>query len=445
MTATALPVDRADDQWGHEWAEWAEWARSGLLWLTGHGGHPPRWPVAGVLSGLDGVGRRLDRASGRLGHRCATDPRQLLAGRAALMGLVRRGRVSPGGACRLLATPAGWVAVSMARPDDAGLVPAVTWSEPGPDPWADLARAAATLRAGELADRAQLVGLPAGVLPTGLPIVVTGDPERVGRPEGAARGPSGHRPLVVDLSALWAGPLCAKLLGDAGARVVKVESRTRPDGARAGNPAFFDWLHAGHESVCLDFTSTPDREVLGALVDRADVVIEASRPRALASLGIDAGRLVEARPGKVWLSITGYGRQGESGGGVAFGDDAAVAAGLVAHDPAGGPVFCGDAAADPITGLQGARAVQESRARGGGELIELSMVDAVRSVMRPLPDTGAPPPPVRRGRSHVDAWTVTIGGTTVDVGIPSPFPPAPPAPALGADSGTVIAELASVV
>ena len=65
--------------------------------------------------------------------------------------------------------------------------------------------------------------------------------------------------LVVDLSALWSGPLCAHLLTLAGARVVKVESASRLDGARRGPPAFFDLLHAGQESVVLDLPTERDR------------------------------------------------------------------------------------------------------------------------------------------------------------------------------------------
>jgi crotonobetainyl-CoA:carnitine CoA-transferase CaiB-like acyl-CoA transferase len=106
------------------------------------------------------------------------------------------------------------------------------------------------------------------------------------------------------------------------------------------------------------------------------VVIEASRPRALAALGLGPGTIPH-RDGQVWLSITGYGR-GEADL-VAFGDDAAVAGGLVgwtgAGPPwgAGEPVFCADAIADPLTGVCGALAVARSVAAGGGELIDLSM------------------------------------------------------------------------
>jgi hypothetical protein len=81
----------------------------------------------------------------------------------------------------------------------------------------------------------------------------------------------------------------------------------------------------------------------------------------------------------------------------AFGDDAAVAGGLVGGS-ADDPVFCGDAIADPLTGLEAAQAVNESLRRGGGELIEVSMsaVAATYAALPRIPSGShpAPPPPV---------------------------------------------------
>ena len=90
---------------------------------------------------------------------------------------------------------------------------------------------------------------------------------------------------------------------------MKVESVHRPDGARRGPPAFYARLHGGHESVVLDFRSPAGRHDLEQLLGSADVVIEASRPRALEQLGIDAAAIVAAGP-DVWVSITGHGRHG---------------------------------------------------------------------------------------------------------------------------------------
>ncbi len=445
MTTARPAADRAEES---SLLERERWASSGMLWLTGPPGGPPLWPRAGMFDGLEPVVARIAAAAALVGGDADLDVGRLLTGRAALMGLTRRGRISAGGSCRLLCTADGWVAVNLARPEDAELVPAIigaSWRESegtGADDdvtWAALGRYARSRPGEEVSAQAQLLGVPATVV--ALDPLGGGGPERhrpvvvhSGRPAPARRdGPF----TVVDLSSLWAGPLCAKMLSDVGARVIKVESRNRPDSGRCGCPPFFDWLHADHQSVVLDFGNRNDRSLLHVLIDRADVVIEASRPRALSALGIDAEAVVDRVPGRTWLSITGYGRQGAAADRVAFGDDAGVAAGMTALAPDGSPAFCGDAVADPVTGLVAAGAILDSRNRGGGELISLAMVDALRSVMRPLPPARTP----RSDGPGSDRWTVDIGGSPVAVDRPAPLSASRPAAALGAHTRSVMAEL----
>jgi crotonobetainyl-CoA:carnitine CoA-transferase CaiB-like acyl-CoA transferase len=199
-------------------------------------------------------------------------------------------------------------------------------------------------------------------------------------------------PLVVDLSSLWAGPLCGDLLASTGATVVKVESTSRPDGARRGPAAFFDLLNAQKQSVALDFRRREDVGILRELIGRADVVIEASRPRALAHLGIDATASIGPR---VWISITGHGRDA---GRVAFGDDAAAAGGLVVWSD-GRPYFCADAIADPLTGLAAAAACLEVLSAAGRWMLDVSMAGvAAQCSGRTL--TGAPVGPVAPPRAR---------------------------------------------
>ena len=151
-----------------------------------------------------------------------------------------------------------------------------------------------------------------------------------------------------------------------------------PPGRHPGRrPQFFDWINAGKLSYCVDFDRQADE--LRALLAVADVVIEGSRPAALARRRLGPDDL-PPRAGRIWLRITGY--EGCSGR-PAFGDDAAVAGGLVGGS-ADDPVFCGDAIADPLTGLEATRAVNQSLGRGGGELIEVSMA-AVAATYAALP------------------------------------------------------------
>jgi crotonobetainyl-CoA:carnitine CoA-transferase CaiB-like acyl-CoA transferase len=256
------------------------------------------------------------------------------------------------------------------RPSDLELVEPLV-QDAVADPWDSLCDWVAGCQKTEIVERARLLGLAVsavGEATSPLQMPVPGQPQR-----------PAAQPLVVDFSAMWAGPLCARLLRLAGARVVKVESRDRPDGARLGDPRFYELLNAGHESLVVDPQLPADRAALRELVGAADIVIEASRPRALAGWGLCAQEV--ASSGTVWLSITAYGRgQGDR---IGFGDDVAAGAGLVEWTGSDGlktPSFAGDAIADPLTGLAGAVAVL--RACGRGQVIDLSMASAAATARR---------------------------------------------------------------
>lgn len=442
-------------------------ATSSLTWLTGPAdGDPVELPCA-VAEVLADVVQELDDLAARCGLAGpAVDLAEVLTGRAGLLGTHRQGQRSVGGSCRLL--PAGpgsagrasagpgssggeWLAVNLARESDRASVGALLGRTIAPDIDAETAwelltdhlAGPLTLSMGaqqtgpdggtggtasQLLAQARLLGMPVALLPEVAPwSSPAGPPHRI-RPVGErASARRRSAPLVVDLSAMWAGPLCTRLLTRAGCRVIKVESEHRLDGARGGPPAFFDWLHAGQESVVLDFGRPSGHLALRRLIDAADVVVEASRPRALAQLGIDSTAVLARRPGVTWLRITGYGDEAPDA--VAFGDDAAVAAGLVARDREGAPVFVGDAIADPITGLMAAHGVLTALAAGGGALVEVTMVEATRfAASRP--------------------WPVRLGEGPAGRSAVEPAPPAPvrvtgSAPAPGADTAAVLAELAT--
>lgn len=364
------------------------WARSGLMVLTGAREAPPRMLAAPLAACADGVVRALAALGARLPDAYA-DGAALLAERAALLGLQRNGGTSAGGSCRLLRCADGVLAVNLARRDDwdalgawLGDGVAADWED-----WDDVAQRLRRHGCDEAVARARLLGLPvaAAVLPA-----PASEPwcrvQRHAPPLATDRG--GRRPLVVDLSSLWAGPLCAQVLHQLGARVIKVESAARPDGARgdarAGADVFFDRLNAGKQSVVLDFGNPAGLARLRRLLQRADIVIESARPRALRQLGIDAAQLLAGNPGLSWVALSGYGRDEPAANWVAFGDDAGVAGGLSAllaassasdggadHDAAW--AFCGDAIADPLTGLHAALAAWSAWLGGGGVLVDVAM------------------------------------------------------------------------
>ncbi|MCV7028110.1 CoA transferase [Mycobacterium sherrisii] len=376
------------------------WGSSGLAYLTGLPDAPPDFSRAAVLTRAEQVAASV---GARLG--VAVDAPTLLAGRAGLLGLTRRGRTAAGGGTRLLAARDGWCAVTLSRPDDLAAVPALLEADDiTGDPWPVLQRWATTRLTSAITERAQLLDIPAAGL--GEASATAPQARRI----GVATGPRDFADLLVaDLSSMWAGPLCGHLLARAGATVVKVESPRRPDGTRLGNAEFFDWMNGEKLSYCLDFDAQGDE--LRALLTVADIVIEGSRPAALARRRLGPQHVVP-RPGRIWLRITGYGQQSLR---PAFGDDAAVAGGLVGSS-AQGPVFCGDAIADPLTGLEATAAVAESLLRGGGELIDVSMA-GIAAVYAALP--------------------LAERGESGPVAVPQPPPPHRRAAASGADNDTV--------
>ncbi|MET0904140.1 MAG: CoA transferase [Acidimicrobiales bacterium] len=370
-------------------AELAAWAASGAMSLTGRVGQEPLGPPVGLVGRLAALGRELRDAAQAVGGQLDVDPLALLGERAAIAGLHRRGSTSVGGATRLIASGDTWIAVSLARPDDVALVPA--WLElesASDDPWTDIAAAARTRPPSDLVARARWLGLPAAVL--GEAAATGRAPVRRERLGAAPVSASLEGATVVELGSLWAGPLCGSLLQMAGAMVVKVESTHRPDGARRGPRGFFDLLNAGKRSLSLDLSSGAGARALALVIARADVVIEASRPRALEQLGVRAVDVVSGGGPRVWVSITGHGRLAPGADWVAFGDDAAVAGGLVARDEQG-PAFCADAVADPISGVVAAGEALQALAAGGRWLLDVSLsavaaaaAGATRVVTRPL-------------------------------------------------------------
>ena len=349
----------------------------------------------------------------------------LLGERATLNGFRIPGRISAGGGCRLWDTATVPLALNLARPDDRTLLPALFGDESVSD--ADPAGLRAALM------RHDAAGLVARGREMGLAIAALDEQPLPGEralPVGGPAAPAaaiGSKPLVIDLSALWAGPLCGNLLHLTGAEVVKVENPRRPDAMRTGDPALFARLNQGKANVALDPAIPQDRAALLDLIARADVVIDSSRPRALEQFGIVADRLVGEMPGLVWMSITGHGIDAETADWVGFGDDCGVAGGLsAALLRASGTIgFGGDAIADPLTGIRAARRILEQRESGRGARLAGSMSGTIASA---IADER------RRDAGRFDAvlsdWAGAIG---------RPFPAAAgrasgPVAALGADT-----------
>lgn len=436
----------------------ADWAGSGAMALTGLRDGPALMAPGAVASAARGALQAIEVLARVAGVAEVPLPgAEVLGERAAVAGLSRHAPSSAGGAFRVLRARDGWLGVNLARASDVELLPAWLGAPVDDDPWTALTGHVADGSAGALAERARLLGLPVAALPSPAggadeqlaargqdggvrPVVLNGQVHGAAAPGSftPATAPTPARSwalpptLVVDLSSLWAGPLCGHLLTSLGARVVKVESTHRPDGARSGPAAFYDLLHAGQESVAVDFGSAEGRTALAGLIAAADVVIEGSRPRALRQLGIDAEDVLAAARDKVWVSITAYGSTGPWSNAVGFGDDTALAGGLLAFDAdTGTPAPCGDAIADPLAGVHAAVLALACRLAGGTWFTDVALREQVAATL---------------AVSTVDAAETSETAEAdpaepVVAERPRARQPAGVAPALGADTAKVLSEL----
>jgi crotonobetainyl-CoA:carnitine CoA-transferase CaiB-like acyl-CoA transferase len=177
------------------------------------------------------------------------------------------------------------------------------------------------------------------------------------------------------------------------------------------------------------------------LVGQADIVIEASRARALAGFGLDAAAAVAA--GCTWISITAHGRASNR---VGFGDDVAAGSGLVAIDSEGLPLFVGDALADPLTGLAAAVAAMSEPAAGGGILWDIPMSRVVAATLPAVPPAGysAGSATASSATASLDAaghWQFSAGSDSYRVEGPRRRTTTGDASASGADTGAVLRRL----
>jgi len=197
--------------------------------------------------------------------------------------------------------------------------------------------------------------------------------------------------LVVSLEQAVAAPFCSNRLAHAGARVIKIE---RPEGDFArgydsvvnGESAYFVWLNQGKESLVLDIKNAEDTELLGRLLERADVFIQNLAPGAAARAGFGSAELSQRYPRLICCDITGYGDSGEYAEMKAY--DLLVqcetgVASITGTPEAPGRI--GVSACDINCGQQAYSAILEAliaRERSGrGEQIKVSLFDAMAEWM----------------------------------------------------------------
>ncbi|MBB3726517.1 CaiB/BaiF CoA transferase family protein [Nonomuraea dietziae] len=222
------------------------------------------------------------------------------------------------------------------------------------------------------------------------------------------RGPLGDI-VVLDLSRALAGPHAAQMLGDLGAKVIKVEHPGGGDESRGWGPPFvgpdhdistyFLAANRNKQSIAVDLKSDEGRRLVERLVRQSDVLIENFRTGVLDRLGFPVERLHELNPRLVILSITGFGHDGPEGGRPGYDQIAQGEAGLMSltGPSKDEPYRVGASIADLLAGIHGAygvvAALYARERTGRGEVVRTSLLAAVAGVHS----------------YHGTAWTV--GGT----------------------------------
>jgi crotonobetainyl-CoA:carnitine CoA-transferase CaiB-like acyl-CoA transferase len=204
--------------------------------------------------------------------------------------------------------------------------------------------------------------------------------------------------VVVDLTRALAGPHAGMMLGDLGARVIKVETPGTGDDTRVWGPPFVEQAdgekqstyflscNRNKESVTVDLKSAEGRDLLEALVRRADVLLENFRPGVLDRLGFTTSRLTDLNPRLVVLSVSGFGYDGPEGGRAGYDQIAQGEAGLMSLTGPGPdePQRVGVPIGDLLAGMYGAygvlAALLERERTGRGQVVRTSLLAAIVGV-----------------------------------------------------------------
>jgi crotonobetainyl-CoA:carnitine CoA-transferase CaiB-like acyl-CoA transferase len=203
--------------------------------------------------------------------------------------------------------------------------------------------------------------------------------------------------IVVDLSRALAGPHAAMMLGDLGARVIKVENPGSGDDTRSWGPPFvgpdnaqestyFLSCNRDKESITLDLKNDEGRALLRSLIERADVLVENFRPGTLDRLGFDPETLGALNPRLIVLSISGFGHDGPEKARAGYDQIAQGEAGLMSLTGSGPDDVqrVGVPIGDLLAGMYGAygvlAALHERSITGKGQVVRTSLLAAIVGV-----------------------------------------------------------------
>ncbi|HZS04984.1 MAG TPA: CaiB/BaiF CoA-transferase family protein [Blastocatellia bacterium] len=196
---------------------------------------------------------------------------------------------------------------------------------------------------------------------------------------------------VLDLTRLLPGAVATMMLGDFGARVIKIEEPGAGDPARAMGyrSAYFFAVNRNKQSVGVDLKQQAGREIFLKLAATADIIVEGNRPGVMKRLGLDYETLRQANPRIIYCAITGYGQDGpyrdEAGHDINY---IGIAGVLGLNGARGGPplipgVQIADLAGGSMQSVIGILLALAARERTGeGQVVDISMMDGALAMMQ---------------------------------------------------------------
>lgn len=197
---------------------------------------------------------------------------------------------------------------------------------------------------------------------------------------------------VVDISTIFAGPHCARYLADFGADVVKVEQpsgdSSRNIGWRAADGETLWWKLAnrGKRAITLDLKNDEDLSTLKRMLTVADVLVENLRPGKLEALGLVPDELIETNPKLTITRVTGFGQSGPYRNRPGFATLAEAMSGFasMSGEADGAPLLPPIALTDEVTGLAAAFATMVAVHSGGGQTVDVNLLETMMQIMGPL-------------------------------------------------------------
>lgn len=218
---------------------------------------------------------------------------------------------------------------------------------------------------------------------------------------------------VVELAGIGPAPMCAMLLADLGATVLRID-RINPSGLGVERPIEFNLTMRNRDTIALDLKAKAAIELVLQLVERADVLIEGLRPGVTERLGLGPDDCMARNPGLVYGRVTGWGQDGPLA--KSAGHDLnyiAITGALAAIGRADAPPtpplnVVGDFAGGGLFLAFGVlAAVIEARLSKIGQVVDAGIVDGVASMMTQF-----------FGMKAAGLWTANRGDNILDSGAP---------------------------